>query len=220
MKMQRLMRLAALPLMALLIAVATTGQAAQERSDENAVDLATLPVLETFGFDKAHSSVNFKVKHMVVATVQGRFTDFDGTVLFDPDDLDASSVTATIDIASITTDNQARDEHLRNPDFFDAETYPTMTFVSRTIENREGQLVATGDLTMRDVTREIELPFELSGPVPGMRGETRYGVDARIELNRQDFGVSWNRTLDTGGLLVSDRVRVEIHLEILTQPEG
>ncbi len=211
----------ALPLTALLLAAVALGTAADEGSERetrSTISPAAVPALTSYGIDAAHSTVTFKVKHMVVATVQGRFTSFDGTVRYDPDDLAASSITATIDVASINTDNEARDEHLRSADFFDVESWPSMTFTSRTIENREGRLVAIGDLTMRDVTREIELPFELTGPVTGMRGETRYGVEARVRLDRQDFGVSWSRTLDSGGLVVSDMVEVEINLEILTRP--
>lgn len=172
-------------------------------------------VQESYSSDAVHSSIGFSVKHMVVATVKGNFRDFDISVSYDPDDLSNSSVETTIDVASIFTDNEGRDNHLRGAEFFDAENYPKITFRSERVEKREDGLVAIGNLTLRGVTREIELPFELNGPVTGMQGGKHYGVDATMKLNRQDFGVSWNRALDMGGLVVGDIVTIEIHLELV-----
>ena len=176
--------------------------------------------LESYSGDVPHSSIGFSVKHMVVATVKGNFRDYDISVSYDPDDLANSSVQTTIKVASIFTDNEGRDNHLRSAEFFDAENYPEINFRSARIENRDDGLVAIGTLTMRGVTREIELPFELIGPVKGMQGEKRYGIDAIMKLNRQDFGVSWNRALDQGGIMVSDMVTVEIHLELVQNLEN
>ena len=207
--MHRLKFLAVVPL---LLAMAATAPG-------NGNAISTDPVLApgAYGIDIAHSSVGFKVKHMVIATVRGKFNEFTGSVMYDPENLDGSSVEASIKIASIDTDNENRDNHLRSPDFFDAETYPTMTFKSTKIEMRDEGLFAVGDLTMHGVTKQIELPFELVGPVTDMQGNTRYGIDASMKLNRQDFGVKWNQTLDNGGLMVSDMITVEIHMELVSQ---
>ena len=172
---------------------------------------------ESYSSDVSHSSIGFSVKHMVVATVKGSFREYDISVSIDPDDLSNSSVEATIDIASIFTDNDGRDNHLRSAEFFDAENYPKITFRSARIEKQDNGLVAIGNLTLRGVTREIELPFELIGPVKGMQGENHYGLDATMKLDRQDFGVSLNRTLDQGGIMVSNIVTVEIHLELVQE---
>ncbi len=172
-------------------------------------------VPESYSSDAVHSSIGFSVKHMVVATVKGNFRDYDISVSFDPSDLSNSSVETTIDVASIFTDNEGRDNHLRSAEFFDAENYPKITFRSARIEKRDDGLVAIGNLTLRGVTREIELPFELNGPVMGMQGGKHYGVDATMKLNRQDFGVSWNRALDMGGVVVGDMVTIEIHVELV-----
>lgn len=207
--MHRLKTLAVVPL---LLAMATT-------TPGNGSASSTDPVLApgAYGFDIAHSSVGFKVKHMVIATVRGKFNEFTGSVIYDPENLDGSSVEATIKIASVDTDNERRDNHLRSAEFFDAETYPDMTFKSKKIEKREEGLVAVGDLTIRGVTKEVDLQFELIGPITDMQGMTRYGVDASMKLNRHDFGVSWNRTLDNGGVVVSDMITVEIHMELVSQ---
>jgi len=170
----------------------------------------------SLGFDEAHSSVGFSVKHMVVATVKGTFNEWEGSVWFNPEDPGESRINVTIDVASIDTENEGRDTHLRSPDFFDVEKYPQITFASEQIERRDEGWVAVGELTIRGVTRSVEMSFDLLGPVQGM-GQTRYGADARLEINRQDWGVSWNRTLDAGGLLVSNKVVIEIHVELIAE---
>ena len=175
---------------------------------------------ESYSSDAAHSSVGFSVKHMVVATVKGSFREFDISVSYDPDDLSNSSVETTIDVASVFTDNERRDGHLRSAEFFDAENFPKINFQSVRIEKRDDDLVAIGNLTMRGVTSEIELPFELNGPVMGRQGEKHYGLDATIKLNRQDFGIVWNMALDQGGVVVSDMVTIEIHLELIQNLEN
>ncbi len=184
-------------------------------------NVATPPAGDTasggFGFDMPHSFVGFSVKHMVIATVKGQFNTFTGNVIYDPDDLVNSSVEATIDVSSVDTGNEMRDNHLRSAEFFDAEQYPYITFKSTRVETRDDHFVAIGDLTIRGVTKEVELEFELIGPVDGMQGEQRYGANAWLEFNRHDFGVSWNKTLDNGGLIVSDRIKIEINMELVSQ---
>ncbi len=168
---------------------------------------------DVYHLDKAHTTIGFSVKHMVITTVPGKFKDFDGSITYDPKNPLATSAEVTIKTASINTGNEKRDGHLRSPDFFNAEKYPVITFKTNRIEKRNGQLVAIGDLTMRGVTKEIELPFTVSGPIVDPWGKTRIGIEASTTINRKDFGVSWNKALDSGGVVVSDEVKIKIHAE-------
>jgi len=170
--------------------------------------------------DKSHSKVGFAVTHMVVATVTGKFNDYDVNFTFDEDDLNNSSVNAKIKIASVDTENEKRDNHLRSDDFFNAEKYPEMSFVSSTVEKTKDGYVAQGELTIRDVTKAIALPFIVKGPVKDKWGNTRIGVSASLTINRQDFDVTWNDTLDSGGLVVSDEVEVIIDAEFIANKEN
>ena len=166
---------------------------------------------DTFEIDPAHSAANFRVKHMLISTVQGRFSKVSGTIVFDEKDPSKCSVEATIKSDSITTDNEARDKHLKSADFFDVEKYPEITFKSKKVEKRGEQWVAIGTLTMRGVSKDIELPFEVN-KLAGPRG-TIIGIGAETKLNRQDYGVSWSRKLDNGGMVVADEVKIELNLE-------
>jgi len=164
-------------------------------------------------FDKAHSSIEFSVKHMVVTNVKGTFDTFDGAIMYDPADIEKSSVDITIAVAGINTREARRDEHLRSPDFFDDAKYPNITFKSSKIKKTGDGFVAVGTLTIRGVSKEVELPFILNGPVVNPMGKTVIGVELTYKLNRRDFGVSWNKTLDAGGVVVGDDVKIEINLE-------
>lgn len=166
-----------------------------------------------FTIDRVHSYLGFSVKHMVVSTVKGHFTDFNGTIDYDESDITKSSVQVSIKTASINTNNERRDNHLRSDDFFNAEKFPEITFVSKKIVKTDNGYVAVGDLTIRDVTKEVEIPFEIAGIIKDPRGNERLGVDAYLTINRRDFGVNWSRTLDNGGLVVSDEVKLELHVE-------
>ena len=168
--------------------------------------------------DMAHTNIGFTVKHMVIATVPGKFGDYTINFIFDEKDLSKSSIKATIKTASINTDNSKRDEHLRSADFFDAEKYPEITFISNKIMKKSDQFIAKGTLTIRGVSKEIELPFKLLGPVQDPWGNTKIGVEAGLTIDRQDYGVSWNKTIDAGGFLVSDEVNIKLDLEL--QKEG
>jgi len=173
---------------------------------------------DQYEVDMAHTNIGFTVKHMVIATVPGKFGDYTIDFKFNENDLSNSSVTALIKTASINTDNQKRDDHLRSADFFDAEGYPEITFVSDAIMSKEDHYVAKGTLTIRGVSKEVELPFRLLGPVQDPWGNTRIGIEASLTINRQDYGVSWNKTLDAGGLVVSDEVNIKLDVEM--QKEG
>ncbi len=166
-----------------------------------------------YAIDPAHSSINFSIRHMMINNVRGRFNDFAGTILYDDSDITKSSVEFTVKVASINTDVAPRDEHLRKADFFDAAKHPEMTFKSKRIERRgRDSYVAIGDFTLRGVTKEIALPFKLFGAIKDNRG-ARIGVEAATTINRQDYGVSWSRTMDGGGLTVANEVTVELMLE-------
>jgi polyisoprenoid-binding protein YceI len=154
---------------------------------------------------------------MMINDVRGTFDKVDGTIVFDAKNIANSTVSVTIETASVNTRVENRDNDLRSDKFFDAAKHPTITFQSKKIVKKGEQWVAVGDLTMRGVTKEIELPFTISGPVANPWGKTVIAVAASTEINRQDFGVSWNKTLDAGGVLVGDTVKIEIEAEAQKQ---
>ncbi|HOC87961.1 MAG TPA: YceI family protein, partial [bacterium] len=161
---------------------------------------------QEYTIDAAHSEVGFSVKHMVVATVRGNFTEFSGKIMYDENDISNSSVEGVIKTASINTGNSKRDEHLRNSDFFDAANHPEILFKTKKVEKKGDGFVAIGDLTMRGVTKEVALDFEITGKITDPWGNERVGLEARGVINRQDFGISWNNALDNGGVVVSNEV--------------
>ncbi len=171
-----------------------------------------------YKLDPAHTAVGFGVKHLTVSTVRGQFGEFTGEFNVDENDLTKSSFEVHIKTASVNTQNERRDNDLRSPNFFDAANNPEIVFKSKRIEKKGDGYVAIGDLTIRGVTREVALPFTLAGPIKGPGGLPRYGVEATTTINRQDFGVSWSKTLDEGGLVVSDEVRIEINGELFKAP--
>ncbi len=170
----------------------------------------------TYALDPAHTVIGFKVKHLMIANVKGVFEKFKGTVVIDDKDITRSTVNVSIDIASINTNIAKRDEHLRSGDFFDAATYPTMTFVSTSVEKAgANRLNVTGNLTLRGVTRPVVLSVE--GPtaeVKSPQGVIKRGASATASINRQDYGVSWNKKLDAGGVVVGDEVQISIDAEL------
>jgi polyisoprenoid-binding protein YceI len=174
---------------------------------------ASLFAADTYKLDLAHSSVAFSVRHMVITNVRGNFKDFEGTVLYDPADVTKSSVEVTIKTASIDTDNSQRDTHLRSPDFFDAEKFPTITFKSKSVEKKGDGYVMKGTLTLRGVSKDVAIPFELLGTVKDPRGNERLGAQGELSINRMDYGVSWSKSLDTGGLVVSEEVKILLDIQ-------
>jgi polyisoprenoid-binding protein YceI len=168
-------------------------------------------VAGTWTIDPVHSEVGFSVRHMMVSKVRGKFTKFGGE-LVTGDDVLGSSVTADIDLASIETGAEQRDGHLRSPDFFDTENHPLMTYRSTGIRQDGDDFIVDGELTLKGVTRTVPLKLEVNGFGPDAYGGTRAGFSATAEINRQDFGVSWNAAMEHGGVVVSDKVA--IHLEI------
>lgn len=169
----------------------------------------------TWTIDPVHSHAEFKVRHMMITNVKGRFTDIKGTLEFDPTDVTKSKITATIAAASIDTRDADRDTHLKSADFLDVEKFPTLTFTSTRITKAgSGELKVEGDLTIRGVTRPVV--FEVEGPSePGKDpwGNMRIGWEATTKINRKDFGLAWNAALETGGFLVGDEVTISLDVQ-------
>jgi polyisoprenoid-binding protein YceI len=170
---------------------------------------------QTYSIDKAHSDLLFQVRHLVTR-VRGRFTDFAGTVSFDPESPSASSVAVTINAASIDTGTPDRDTHLRSADFFDVETYPTLTFVSSRINRTSDERFhVTGTLTIHGVAREVTLPVTYLGLAKDPWGNERAGFEAEITISRKDFGLAWNAVLETGGFVVGDDVKITLSVQAI-----
>jgi len=167
-----------------------------------------------WNIDATHSGINFSIRHLVVSKVRGRFAKYTGAVKIDDDDITRSVVEATIDASSIDTGTPQRDDHLRSADFFDVEKFPELRFRSRRIEKvADAKYRVTGDLTIRDVTREVSLDVEYGGKAKDPRGDERAGFVARASLDRKDFGLQWNQLLEAGGAIVGDQVDIEIDIE-------
>ena len=166
--------------------------------------------------DKVHTHVGFSAKHMMVSTVRGQFREYRGTVRLDPKDFTRSSFEGEIDVASIDTGVADRDNHLRSNDFFDAPNHPKITFKSTRIEHKdEGEFRVHGDITIRGVTRPIALDVEFLGTSKNPYGKTVAGLSAHGTLNRKDFGVSFNALLETGGVAVAEKVKLEVEAEFV-----
>jgi polyisoprenoid-binding protein YceI len=166
-----------------------------------------------WNFDISHSSINFHVRHLMIAKVHGRFTKWGGTLVLDETDITKSKIDVTIETGSVDTRDEKRDAHLRSADFFDADNLPTMTYKSTSITKvADDELEVTGDLTLRGVTKEVKLKVELNGKQKDPWGGTRIGFSAKASLNRKDYGLNWNAALEAGGVLVGEKV--EINLEI------
>jgi len=169
-------------------------------------------VVGTWTIDPVHSEVGFSVRHMMVSKVRGKFTSFSGT-LTTAEDPTQSSVTATIDLASINTGNEDRDNHIRSADFFGVDEHKTMTFRSTGIRTDGDDFILDGELTLHGVTKAVSLKLELGGFGPDPYGGTRAGFTATGEINRKDFGIDFNAALETGGLVVADKVTVQLEIE-------
>jgi polyisoprenoid-binding protein YceI len=171
----------------------------------------------TWNIDPAHSVAEFKVKHMMISNVKGQFAKASGTLTLDESELTNSRIEALIEAASIETRDPQRDAHLKSPDFFDVEKFPTLAFKSSRISLvRDGELAVDGDLTIRGVTRKVT--FNVEGPTPPAKdpwGNTRVAVSAITKINRKDFGLTWNAALETGGILVGDEVTITLDIQFV-----
>jgi polyisoprenoid-binding protein YceI len=171
----------------------------------------------TYSIDKVHSEVTFQVRHLVTK-VRGRFTDFGGTLKFDEAQPEQSSLTFTIDTASVDTGTPDRDAHLRSNDFFSVEKHPQMTFVSsRVIKKATDQYDVEGTLTIRDVAKVITLPVTYLGAAKDPWGNARIGFESEITINRKEFGLNWNAALEAGGFLVGDDVKISVSVQAIAQ---
>jgi polyisoprenoid-binding protein YceI len=173
----------------------------------------------TWQLDPVHSSIEFSVKHMMMTTVRGRFKNVKATLTADEEHPEGCCVEAEIDVASIDTGNAERDNHLRSADFFDAERYPKSTFTSRRVEGRPAnpgdRFRVVGDLVIRDTTQEVTLDCVFEGRGTDPWGKERAGFSATTEIDRRDWGLKWNQTLETGGVLVGQTVRVDLEVQFV-----
>lgn len=169
--------------------------------------------MTSYTIDSAHSNVDFSIRHLVVAKVRGSFTRFTGSLELDPDDVTRSRVTAEIEAASISTNEEKRDAHLRSADFFDVETYPLLTFASKRVERVGGRLHVTGDLTIRGITRPVVLRVEQLGLAKDPWGNQRAAFSASTSIDRKDYGLHWNQLLEAGGVMVGEKVEINLDIE-------
>ena len=170
----------------------------------------------TWTIDPSHSEVGFSVRHLMVSKVKGNFERFEGSLVIAEDPL-ASSVTASIDLSSINTRDETRDGHLRSGDFFDTDSNPTMTFTSTSVAAKGDDYVVTGDLTIKGVTKPVELSLEFNGVHPDPWGGTRSGFSAETEISRKDWGIDFQVPMDGGGVVIGDKIKVVLEVEAVLQ---
>jgi polyisoprenoid-binding protein YceI len=178
---------------------------------------ATTPTTTTWSIDPAHSAAEFKVKHMMISNVKGKFTGLSGVLGLNEADLTKSSIEASIPISTITTSDDQRDGHLKSADFFDVEKFPTMTFKSSKVTPASGgEFTVTGDLTLHGVSKAVTFAVEgLSQPAKDPWGNLRVGLSATTKINRKDFGLTWNSALETGGVLVGEDISITLDVEFI-----
>lgn len=165
--------------------------------------------------DRSHSNVGFSVTHLIISEVTGQFKSFDGNIEFSKDDLSDAKINFSIDVASITTDNEGRDKHLKSDDFFNAEKFPKISFVGKSIKKVDGKKYKlVGDFTMRDVTKSITLDVVYNGTVKDPWGNTKAGFKISGEVNRFDYNLKWNNLMEAGGAVVSKEVAISVNLEL------
>jgi polyisoprenoid-binding protein YceI len=171
----------------------------------------------TWTLDAAHSEVGFSVRHLLISKVRGKFETFDATFVTGATPLE-SSVSATVDVASINSNDETRDGHLRTNDFFDAPAHPQLTFVSTGVRDDGGAFKVDGDLTIKGVTKPVTFDFEFGGFGTDPYGNYKAGFSAKTDVDRNEFGVNWNAALETGGVLVGDKVTITIEVQAILQP--
>jgi len=187
---------------------------------DNTFDPATTVLTDIKGdytLDPTHSRLGFSTRHAMVTTVRGSFKEFTGEAVVDTENPAASTVNVTIQAASIDTGVADRDAHLRSADFFDAETYPEITFVSTDVSRDGADWTITGDLTIKDVTKPVSIEFEQTGSARDPFGNVRIGFEGQTTLNRKEWGLTWNAALETGGLLVSDKIKLDVDISAIAK---
>jgi polyisoprenoid-binding protein YceI len=176
---------------------------------------AAQPAGERFVIDPNHSTIGFSVKHMMITNVHGRFNSFAGTLMIDTEDISRSTAEVVIEAASIDTDTDRRDAHLRSADFFDVEKFPQIRFIGSRVEQTPDGLVLVGSLTMHGVSRVVRIPFEMTGPLGPAGGRRRVGIEGELKIDRREFGLVYNRAIE-GGNLIGDDVKIELSIEANT----
>jgi polyisoprenoid-binding protein YceI len=186
-----------------------------------ALTIASPSFADTWKFDPAHSDASFSVKHLMISNVKGEFSKVSGTVEYDPKQPKNSKVEATIDVTTVDTREPKRDEHLRSADFFDVQKYPTMTFKStKVVPAGKEKLKVTGDLTLHGVTKEVVLNVVgPTSPIKDNHGNDKSGVSASTTINRKDFGMTWNKAMDNGGVMLGEEIPITIEVEMAKQPK-
>jgi len=179
---------------------------------------ATQQQASVYSLDRAHTTIEFVVRHLMITKVRGRFTNFDGRIEVAPGSDLPQAIAAQIEAASLDTREEQRDAHLRSADFFDVENYPELTFESTRIQGTPDEFTIHGNLTIHGVTREVALTASFEGRTSDPWGGTRVGYAAHTTVNRKDFGLTWNAALETGGVVVGDEVRIELNVEAILQP--
>jgi polyisoprenoid-binding protein YceI len=173
---------------------------------------------DTYAIDSSHSSVGFAVKHMMISNVKGSFGNFEGTIVYDADNPAGSSVEFSLEVASIDTKNEKRDNHLRSDEFFDAANHPNITFKSSKVSMKGDKWVAAGDLTIRGVSKPVEIAFTINGPIQNPWGQTVIGFDITpLVVDRTEFGLNWNKALEAGGVVVGNDVTIDLQIEAAKQ---
>ncbi|BCM92897.1 hypothetical protein IAD21_04781 [Abditibacteriota bacterium] len=208
-----------------LVAVPVVALPVLTQAKPKASKMAVVPAIPkgiggVWNLDPMHSRIGFVVRHVMINDIHGSFNDFSGTVKVDEKDFSRSQVEFSAKIASIDTNVEARDNHLKSPDFFDAAKYPEMTFKSKHVARNGAGFRVMGAFTMHGVTRDIVIPFIAAGPVKDGFGFIRSSVKANFDINRQDYSVKWNQKLDNGGMALSDIVHVELDLEATKAGSG
>jgi len=168
---------------------------------------------DSYAIDITHSSIEFSVKHMMISNVKGTFDTFTGSIMLDPKNIENSSVDISIDVSSVDTRDEKRDNHLRSADFFDSENHPAITFKSDKVTKKGDGYVASGTLVLHGVSKKVDIPFVLNGPIQNPWGQTVIGIELEYKMNRKDYGLEWNKAMDNGGVVVGDEVKIEINLE-------
>lgn len=182
--------------------------------------IGTTSMAADYTIDAGHSGVMFKVRHLAISSVTGRFEKFSGSFSYDPKNVKASKAEALIEAASINTDQSKRDDHLRNADFFDVEKFPELKFVSKSVKNaKKDRFDIVGDLTLHGVTKSVVLNAEFGGATKDPWGNNRIGFTASTTINRKDFGLTYHKALETGGLVVGEEVKITLEIEGIQKKE-
>lgn len=204
-------------LLTVLLALSAFAFAPSAAQTPKAQSASYAPVASgAYQIDPAHSTVGFSIRHLEINWVTGRFKDYKGTINYDAADITKSSVEFTAKVESIDTGVAARDQHLRNADFFEVAKFPEMTFKSTRVERKgKSGYVLHGDLTLKGVTKALSFPFSMTGAIKDARGNTRFGLEAQTKINRRDYGINYGGPLPTGGLDIGNEVNINLYLEAL-----